>query len=66
MAILQATWDIRMVGSWLGHADIGTRELYIGASRAEKLNIPDVSAPSSIRPGRFPGIADSLTEHDVE
>ncbi len=55
-----------MVGSGLGHADIGTRELYIGASRAEKLNIPDVSAPSSVRPGRFPGIADSLAEHDVE
>ena len=60
MTILHATGDIRKVSIWLGHADLKTTEVYLRASRAEKLEILALNAPPSIQPGAFPDATDSL------
>ncbi|MDE0704744.1 MAG: tyrosine-type recombinase/integrase, partial [Rhodospirillaceae bacterium] len=60
MMILHATGDVRKVSLWLGHADLKSTEAYLRASPAEKLEILEINAPPSIRPGAFPGAKDSL------
>ena len=62
MAVLHATRDIRKVSLWLGHATLASTEMYLHASPAEKLDILQATVPPSIRPGRFPGVRDSLME----
>ena len=51
--MLQATRDIRKVALWLGHADIGTTEVYLRMDATEKLEAVEAVVPPALRRGRF-------------
>ena len=53
MTVLQATGDIRKVSLWLGHAGLGTTQIYLRADPTEKLSIMETMIPPKLRKGRF-------------
>lgn len=53
MVTLQATKDIRKVSLWLGHASVGSTEMYTRTDPSEKLEVIDRLTPPTLRRGRF-------------
>lgn len=53
MHTLQATYDIRKVALWLGHASVQSTEIYLRADPNEKLDALSKVMPPNLRRGRF-------------
>jgi site-specific recombinase XerD len=53
MVVLQSTHDIRKVSLWLGHANLGTTEVYTRADPTEKLEAIEAILPPHLRKGSF-------------
>src|SRR6202162_1110748 len=53
MIVLQATKDIRKVALWMGHSDITTTEVSVGADPTEKLEAIEAVVPPSLRKCKF-------------
>ncbi len=50
---LKATYDIRKVSLWLGHADLKSTEIYLRADPNEKLETLMATTPPSLKCGKF-------------
>jgi integrase/recombinase XerD len=53
MQAFQATYDIRKVALWLGHASVQSTEIYLRADPTEKLDSLSKVMPPNFRCGCF-------------
>jgi integrase len=53
MALLQARVDVAVIALWLGHSDIRSTDPYVHADMTIKERALALTAPPSVRPGRY-------------